>query len=62
MTDYGKKIKIAVINKDKTQGWLVSEVAHRTGLYFDTSYLNKIMNGKNSNPKIVSAINEILGI
>ena len=34
----------------------------KTGLYFDDSYLRKINIGTNSNPKIVSAIKEMLEI
>ncbi len=60
LTDFGKKIKCTLIEKDETQEWLISEVKKRTGLYFDSSYLNKIMTGKMENPKILTAINEIL--
>lgn len=62
ITEYGKKIKIALIEKDKTQNWLITEVAKRTGLYFDSSYLHKVMTGELSTPTIISAINGILGL
>ena len=61
-TDFGKKIKIALIGKDASQDWLIREVKQKTGLYFDSSYLNKIMTGTNKNPTIISCICEILGI
>lgn len=61
-TELGKKIKIAVIEKNQTQEWLISQVKEKTGLYFDRSYLNKIMTGKNENEKIISAIKEVLSI
>lgn len=60
LTELGKKIKIALIEKNMTQEWLISEVKKKTGLYFDSSYLNKVMTGNNKNLKIIVAINEIL--
>ena len=62
LTDFGKQVKIKLIQMDKPQKWLNEEVVKRTGLYFDDSYLHRIVTGKNSNPKIVSAIKEILEI
>ena len=61
MTDFGKKIKKTLIERDVNQKWLIEEVARRTGLYFDRSYFCKIVSGENRNPKIIDAINEILG-
>ena len=60
MTNLGKSIKIALLDKGKRQNWLIEEVSRKTGLYFDSSYLAKIMNGKSENPKILCAIREIL--
>ena len=62
LTEFGKLVKIKLIQMDKPQKWLNEEVVKRTGLYFDDSYLHRIVTGKNSNPKIVSAIKEILEI
>lgn len=62
LTEFGKKIKIALIEKNATQEWLISEVRRETGLYFDSSYLNKVMTGQNENPKVVSAIHKILAL
>lgn len=62
LTEFGKQVKIKLIQMDKPQKWLNEEVIKRTGLYFDDSYLHRIVTGKNSNPKIVSAIKEILSI
>ena len=62
LTEFGKQVKIKLIQMDKPQKWLNEEVIRRTGLYFDDSYLHRIVTGKNSNPKIVSAIKEILEI
>ena len=59
-TEFGKKIKFALIEREQTQEWLISEVKKKTGLYFDSSYLNRIMTGQNNAPKVVAAIKEIL--
>lgn len=59
---FGKEIKKKLVDMDKNQNWLIREVASRTGLYFDGSYLHKIMTGQLNTPKIVKAISEILDI
>ena len=61
-TDFGRKVKIAVIERGETQDWLIQQVREKTGLYFDSSYLNKVMMGRNSNPKVISAIKDILSL
>ena len=60
INDFGKRVKIALIEKDKTQNWLIEQVREKTGMYFDTSYISKIFNDKNQPEKIVKAIEEIL--
>lgn len=62
ITEYGKSIKVALVQMDKTQNWLINEVAARTGLFFDSSYLHKIMTGELATPSIVKAINDVLGL
>lgn len=62
LTDFGKKIKFSLIERDLNQEWLIAEVKKKTGTYFDSSYLYKIMTGQKKTPKIISAICEILGI
>jgi transcriptional regulator with XRE-family HTH domain len=62
LTDYGKKIKIRLVEKDMTQVQLLKEIKSRTGLTVDTSYMSKIMRGLRTPPKVISAINEILEI
>lgn len=62
VTDFGKQIKFALIDLEKNQNWLIDSVKEKTGLYFDSSYLNKVMTGENTNPKVVTAIREILEI
>lgn len=62
LTAYGKAIKHRLIDLNMTQTALMEEITRRTGLYCDCSYLKKIMDGHVSPPKIVAAINEILGL
>lgn len=62
MTDFEKRIKMALLELEKNQKWFLEEVSKKTGLYFDRSYYCKIVSGKNHNPKIIKAICEILGI
>lgn len=60
--DFGKEIKKRLVDIDETQNWLIEEVHKDTGLYFDSSYLYRIMTGKVATPSIVSSISQILEI
>ena len=61
-TPFGKMIKRRLIDLDKNQTWLIEQVKEKTGLFFDSSYMSKIMTGKLRTPGIVQAICEILDI
>lgn len=62
ITPFGKCIKRRLLDIDRDQNWLIDQVAQKTNLYFDRSYLHKIMTGRLSTPGIMQAICEILGI
>lgn len=62
LCEFGKEIKIRLIELNQTQKWLIDAVKDKTGMYFDSSYLHRIATGANHNPKIVEAIKEILDI
>lgn len=62
ITDFGKSVKIRLLEEGRDQNWLIAQVRERTGLYFDSSYLWKIMHGKASTPGIVQAIRDILDL
>ena len=62
MTDYGKKVKVALIERDKTIEWLTSQVNSLTGYSSDGSYITNILAGRRKSPTIVKAINKILNI
>lgn len=59
---FGKIVKTKLVEIEQKQDWLIREVSKRTGLYFDTSYMHKILTGQNANPKIIAAIREILDL
>ena len=56
LTPLGKEIKKRLIDADHDQNWLIEQVSHLTGLYFDRSYLHKIMTGKLNTPGIVNVM------
>lgn len=62
LCEFGKEIKKKLVDIDRNQDWLIREVGEKTGLYFDSSYLHKILVGKIATPKIVQAIKNILEI
>lgn len=62
MNDFGKAVKIRLIEMEKSQAWLIEQVKEKTGLYFDDGYLWKICAGVLSTPKVIAAIREILGM
>lgn len=62
LTPLGKEIKKRLVDADRDQNWLIKQVSEATGLYFDRSYLHKIMTGKLNTPGIVLAIRKILDI
>lgn len=61
-SSFGKEIKKRLVDLDRNQMWLITQVRNRTGLYFDGSYLYKVMCGKLDTPRVVQAIREILNI
>lgn len=62
LCSFGKEIKKKLVDIDRSQNWLIEEVTKDTGLYFDSSYLYKIMIGTASTPSIVSSIRKILDL
>lgn len=59
-TDFGKSVAKRLVDLNKTQKWLIDRIKEETGLFMDSSYLCKIMNGTNSSPKVIEAIERIL--
>ena len=68
-SEFGKAVKIRLVELDQTQGWLIEQVKERTGDYFDSSYLNRILSGKlsgetgyNGKPSKAEVIREVMGM
>lgn len=69
VTDFGIAVKVRLMEMQKTQTWLVEQVKERTGTYFDSSWLHRILTGKlpaesgyEGNPSKIEVIREILGM
>jgi len=62
LTGFGKEIKKRLVDIGHSQIWLIEQVRGLTGLYFDSSYMFKILTGQLSTPKIVQAICKILDL
>ena len=46
-SDFGKAVKIKLVEMERTQAWLIEQVRERTGNQsFDTSWLHRILTGK----------------
>lgn len=60
LCEFGKEIKKKLVDIDKTHEWLILTVSEDTALYFDRSYLHKVMVGTLATPKIIASICKIL--
>ena len=67
--DFGKQVRIRLIELGQTQEWLIEQVKEKTGDFFDSSYLHRILSGKlpaetgrNGKPGKATVIREILEI
>ncbi|MBO5953338.1 MAG: hypothetical protein J6Q53_04360 [Oscillospiraceae bacterium] len=67
--DFGKRVRIRLIEMGQTQEWLINRVKEETGDFFDSSYLHRILSGKiaaetsrNGKPGKSQVICEILGL
>lgn len=65
--DFEKAVKIRLVEMGKTQRWLIEQVRERTGGYFDSSYLWRLLHektpgktGKGENRGKLAVICEIL--
>ena len=59
---FGEQIEISLVKLNRTNAWLIAEVAADTGKYFDRSYLHKVKTGEIQTPGIVASICKILGL
>ena len=59
-TAFGKAVKKALIDRDKSISWLCSQIELRTGMYADNGYLRKIFVGERKAGKMKGIICDIL--
>lgn len=62
LCEFGQEIEICLVKINRTNAWLIDQVAKDTGKYFDRSYLHKIKTGEAATPGIVASICRILDI
>lgn len=62
ISPFGKEIKKRLVDMERTQTWLIEQVKGLTGMYFDRSYLYKIMAGKIHTPVMIECIKKILDL
>lgn len=69
LAPFGREIKIRLMDMGKSQSWLIEQVKERTGDFFDSSYLYRIMTGAvpaergyGEKPGKADVIREILGM
>ncbi len=62
VSQFGIAIKVTLMQKCKTQEWLIKQLREETGLFVDSSLMYKILVGANNNPKLITAIEKILHI
>ena len=61
-SDFGKLVKKQLIEMNQTQEWLITEIKADTRLFIDSSYLNRILTGRNKSEKIINSIKKILSL
>lgn len=61
-SEFGIEVKLQLLKRGMKQNELIEKVNEDTGLYFDDSYLYKILKGERSPNKIVQSICKILEI
>lgn len=61
-SEFGIEVKLQLLKRGMKQNELIEKVGKDTGLYFDDSYLYKILRGERSPNKIVQSICKILEI
>lgn len=61
-SDFGLEVKMKLLQRGMKQTELIQAVKDDTGLFFDDSYLYKILRGERKPDKIVQSICRILDI
>lgn len=64
-SDFGRKVKLALIQKGYSLDVLAQMVSEKTGMYCDQPLLSRILTGHiraESRPRIMEAVTEILDL
>lgn len=63
LTEYGKEVKMKLIDLGKTQEWLIKEIKKENPeIFVDASVLRKIFTGEIKQSALVPIINKILNL
>ena len=63
LTSYGILVKVKLMEKSKTQEWLIEQLKLKfPERYYDSSIMHRILTGQVNSKKTIEAINEILEI
>jgi uncharacterized membrane protein YcaP (DUF421 family) len=62
LTEFGKTIKIRLLELQRTQKWLIAELNRLNVLKVDSSFLNKVMTGQVKKSRMEELICEVLSI
>lgn len=60
--EFGKDVKKKLVDIDQNQEWLIEQLKAATGMFVDSSYLQKILKGERKPQKLIDSIIEILGL
>ena len=62
LTEFGKAVKIRLLELQKTQKWLIAELNSLEILKVDSSFLNKVLTGQVRKSRMEGLICQILSI
>lgn len=60
LCEWGKDTKIRLMLLGKTQAWLIEEVKERTGKYFDSGWMQKMLTGRATSKHKRAIIDQVL--
>lgn len=61
-TPFGKEVKKALIDLERTGAWLAAQIRERTGLHCDDAYLSNILSGRIRNDRVELEIRRVLDL
>ena len=61
-SDFSTEVRVALVRRGWNFNDLANAVQEKTSMFCDSAYISRIMSGDRNPPKIIAAIQEILGI